>query len=226
MTDLIRRADAMAYPLSWAHYDKENGSREFICGVESYREYIENLPSAELTLQTPQTYGKSINPSNAEVVADYISRADAIECCQCHGSLACINRIKALPSAEAEDRLYIKIYADDEPSVKAEKLYQICGDTQNREVAEWLKEYFLSAEAVQGWIPCSERMPKAEDMYQPPEHRYLCQLEAYGVRKFCVLSRLKGAVSPFWDWYGIAFHDSEVTAWMPLPGPYKGGEDK
>ncbi len=48
-------------------------------------------------------------------------------------------------SAEAEDRLYIKIYADDEPSVKAEKLYQICGETQNREVTEWLKEYFPSA---------------------------------------------------------------------------------
>lgn len=47
MSDLILRADAMAYPLSWKHYDKENGSREFICGVESYREYIENLPSAE-----------------------------------------------------------------------------------------------------------------------------------------------------------------------------------
>ena len=76
------------------------------------------------------------------------------------------------------------------------------------------------------WIPCSERLPKAEDMYQPPEQRYLCQLEAYGERKFCVLSRLKGAVSPFWDWYGVAVHDSEVTAWMPLPKPYKGGDDE
>lgn len=75
------------------------------------------------------------------------------------------------------------------------------------------------------WIPVSERLPKAENMYQPPEQRYLCQLEAYGERKFCVLSRLKGAVSPFWDWYGVAVHDSEVTAWMPLPTPYKGGDD-
>lgn len=47
MKDIIYRTDAMAYPLSWKHYDKENGSREFICGVESYREYIEALPSAE-----------------------------------------------------------------------------------------------------------------------------------------------------------------------------------
>ena len=79
----------------------------------------------------------------------------------------------------------------------------------------------LSAEAVHGWIPCSERLPEAEDMYQPPEQRYLCQLEAYGEKKFCVLSRLKGAISPFWDWYGVAVHDSEVIAWMPLPEPYR-----
>lgn len=82
----------------------------------------------------------------------------------------------------------------------------------------------LSANAVQGWIPCSERLPKEEDMYQPPEQRYLCQLEAYGEKKFCVLSRLKGAVSPFWDWYGIAVYDSEVIAWMPLPKPYEESE--
>jgi hypothetical protein len=64
--------------------------------------------------------------------------------------------IEAL-SAEAEDRLYIKIYADDEPSVKAEKLYQICGETQNREVTEWLKEYFPSAEPkTGGWLPCTK----------------------------------------------------------------------
>ena len=44
-SDLIKRADALSYPLSFDHYDKENGSREFICGVESYREYIQHLPS-------------------------------------------------------------------------------------------------------------------------------------------------------------------------------------
>ena len=76
------------------------------------------------------------------------------------------------------------------------------------------------------WTPCSERLPKAEDMYQPPEQRYFCQLEAYGERKFCVLSRLKGAVSPFWDWYGVAVRDHEVIAWMPLPEPYEEADRK
>ena len=45
--DNISRQAALAYPLSWEHYDKEHGDRKFICGVESYREYIEHLPSTD-----------------------------------------------------------------------------------------------------------------------------------------------------------------------------------
>jgi len=97
-----------------------------------------------------------------------------------------------------------------------------------KDVYQWQMDGFdmaIKALEASAWIPVVERLPEAEDMYQPPEQRYLCQLEAYGERKFCVLSRLKGAVSPFWDWYGVAVHDSEVTAWMPLPEPYRGGDD-
>lgn len=47
MSDLISRQAALAYPLSWEHYDKEHGDMKFICGVESYREYIEHLPSTQ-----------------------------------------------------------------------------------------------------------------------------------------------------------------------------------
>ena len=50
MNDLISRQAAMAFPLSWEHRDKEHGSDEFISGVECYRDYIENLPSAQPTL--------------------------------------------------------------------------------------------------------------------------------------------------------------------------------
>ena len=75
-----------------------------------------------------------------------------------------IEALDMLPSADAEDRLYIKIYADDEPSVKAEKLYQICGETQNRDVAEWLKEYFPTADAVQGeWVECLAYNPDLDE---------------------------------------------------------------
>ena len=90
--------------------------------------------------------------------SDLISREDAMQvlCSYCSETFctcpddgcfygAEMAMLKVLPSVEAEDRLYIKIYADDEPSVMAEKIYQICGE-QNRETAEWLKEYFPSAE--------------------------------------------------------------------------------
>ena len=82
-------------------------------------------------------------------MSDLIKREDAIKVISnriCDNKWVCEYAINSLPTADAENRLYIKIYADDEPSVKAEKLYQICGETQNREVAEWLKEYFPSAE--------------------------------------------------------------------------------
>lgn len=65
--DLISRAEAI------------KAVSEDVMGGLNYERILQSLPSAELTLQTPQTYGKSINPSNAEVVADYISRADAIK---------------------------------------------------------------------------------------------------------------------------------------------------
>lgn len=47
MSDLISREEALAYPLSFDHYDKQNGNKHFINGVESYREYIEGLPTVE-----------------------------------------------------------------------------------------------------------------------------------------------------------------------------------
>lgn len=120
----------------------------------------------------------------------------------------------SLPSAEAEGRLYIKIYADDEPSVKAEKLYQICGETQNKEVAEWLKEYFPLS--YDNWIPVREKLPSEETFY-------LCCNKGY---------------LPFTaHYYSGQWHDFDgttphVDAWQPLPTPYecgarmKGGDDE
>lgn len=176
-------------------------------------------------------------------MTDLISRADAMGAVQDHfndngfkgydDGQKMMDRIKALPSADAVPQL-----KQTDTLIIADALRYFAKDTErhltDRTRADALRQQFLkygasmchSAEAVQGWIPCSERLPKAEDMYQPPEQRYLCQLEVYGEKKFCVLSRLKGAVSPFWDWYGVAVHDSEVIAWMPLPTPYKGGDEE
>lgn len=135
---------------------------------------LESLPSAG------QVTGKLNNPDDSLLTADseacneqnskldLISRRDAIAYFfrpysneELYSNIDIEKALNALPSAtsaEVEDRLYIKIYADDEPSVKAEKLYQICGETQNREVAEWLKEYFPSASDSRQrgeWVGCT-----------------------------------------------------------------------
>lgn len=95
---------------------------------------------------TSATWGYDV----AEKAIEGLPPAEAVQLCD--DCTRCTVKALNRQSAEAEDRLYIKIYADDEPSVKAEKLYQICGETQNREVTEWLKEYF-PAETAQGeWI--------------------------------------------------------------------------
>ena len=47
MSELISKEQAMAYPLSYEHYDKVHGSKKFINGVESYRDYIDGLPTVE-----------------------------------------------------------------------------------------------------------------------------------------------------------------------------------
>ena len=60
--DNISRQAALAYPLSWEHYDKEHGDRKFICGVESYREYIEHLPSVDNWIPCSERLPEDIRP--------------------------------------------------------------------------------------------------------------------------------------------------------------------
>lgn len=113
IADLISRADAIEALTEYYNYS------ERMC-IE-IKALIEDIPSAELTVQTPQTYGKSINPSNAEVVADYISRADAIEVVDRIKSTnnwqgAVIALLSALPSAEAVEVVRCKdcYHAEDD----------------------------------------------------------------------------------------------------------------
>jgi DNA-directed RNA polymerase subunit RPC12/RpoP len=48
MSNYISREEAMAFPLGYDHYDKEHGNEHFIYGVETYREWIESIPAAEV----------------------------------------------------------------------------------------------------------------------------------------------------------------------------------
>ena len=63
------------------------------------------------------------------------------------------------------------------------------------------------------WIPCSERLPKYRD------ERYLCALAWGGVG---VLEFKDCGWYMYGDLSPVPFET--VTAWMPLPEPYKEGE--
>ena len=77
-----------------------------------------------------------------------------------------------------------------------------------------------SAEAVQGWTPCSERLPSESG-------QYICTLpfgdnddnEVY----VWALSFHNGRFYDDDDEWGMTFYD-DVIAWQPLPKPYKGGD--
>jgi len=199
---LIKREDAIDELRRLIPYKKyHRGEWVYLLDKKEVFKALNALPSPETTKKKAELKENG-DWDCPDVYCDECDHHRSVEWCSL-----------AIPKHEEIDETYKMVNeAFFEGFNVAEKQYRLLIET----VEEIDKK---SSEAE--WIPCSDRLPKAEDMYQIPEQRYLCQLEAHGVRKFCVLSRLKGAVSPFWDWYGIAVYDSDVIAWMPLPKPYR-----
>lgn len=87
---------------------------------------------------------------------------------------------------------------------------------------EQVMEVIARMESAREWIPVSKK-PKDE------ERTYLVQLDGGGMRS-CRWTN----TNPFWtdlttEWHWNIFdipQYSKVVAWMPLPEPYKGGEDE
>ncbi len=55
MAEYIERGALMQFPIRRDHYDRKNGNKHFINGIESVLEYVENLPSADVA---PVTHGR------------------------------------------------------------------------------------------------------------------------------------------------------------------------
>ena len=69
------------------------------------------------------------------------------------------------------------------------------------------------------WIPCSERFPSESG-------DYLCTIPLDADETYTeVLTFHKGRFYEDDAEWGATFHD-DVLAWMPLPTPYKGGDDE
>lgn len=48
MTEYIERGALMQFPIRRDHYDRKNGNKHFINGIESVLEYAESLPTADV----------------------------------------------------------------------------------------------------------------------------------------------------------------------------------
>lgn len=160
-------------------------------------------------------YGDDCDGDKRVEHTDTISRADAIDCCECHGSQECKDRIKALPSADAK------------PTVIRSRTLM-----PTKDFKEWAKRVretnpnvivipcdaeVVSADAE--WIPIATE-PNTSDhvlvTYKWDGDDYEVSELDYWVTEY---EAEKGNEECKW----LIDH---VTAWMPLPKPYKESEDE
>ncbi len=92
-------------------------------------------------------------------------------------------------------------------------MYRMSTDSNKKRLDEWINN-LPSAQPEQRWIPCSERLPEESGRY------LISALD--GIRR-------RTTVTPYqprykaWTMTGkMAYW--KVVAWMPLPEPYKEGE--
>lgn len=141
-------------------------------------------------------------------MSDLISRADAIEAVKKRLYETAMNNMEHgdIYTDIAENR--IGIWLSALPSADAVEYESTV--TLNIPIS-------ISAEAVQGWIPCSERLPSESG-------DYLCTIPLDEVDTYTeVLTFHKGNFYEVDDEWGTIYYD-DVIAWMPLPTPYKGGD--
>ena len=72
MAEYIERGALMQFPIRRDHYDRKNGNKHFINGVESVLEYAENLPAADVA---PVVHGR------------WLRDDDFVICSQCEAEM-------------------------------------------------------------------------------------------------------------------------------------------
>lgn len=68
MAEYIERGALMQFPIRRDYYDRKNGNKHFINGIESVLEYAENLPAADVApvvrckdcIYTRKLYGRLV----------------------------------------------------------------------------------------------------------------------------------------------------------------------
>ena len=212
MSDLISRAEAIeavknTKPIvrsterNWGKMIADEHSKELVKAIKS-------LPSAETHDKRTETHG---------VCSDLISRADAIEVLaqqllfEANTESPYVNDDDIGEYRKLAEELFEYI-----PSAEAPYMFSEAYMKQLRFERDYLQDF------VNGqWIPCSERLPKEKQ-------------EVYVTVYFIEgdTGRAYGYMDGFGKWHlcstveGTLNSGYEVLAWMPLPKPYKGGDDE
>ena len=147
-------------------------------------------------------------------MSDLIRRAEAIglaeeaihdEHISARASLYMLRaELTALPSAEA-----VEVKAEQlPPKVPTEWINDGMVLVQQHDWIEMQKELegYASAEAVQGWILCSERLPEVGEICLLTVHEYGWNCKDY----------TRVIIGEYSDNYA-----DHILAWMPLPEPYE-----
>lgn len=80
MTEYIKREELMEFPIRRNHYDRENGNKHFINGIETVLEYAENLPAADVA---PVVHGRWIKDNDSFQTDDYYCCYFDYTCSEC-----------------------------------------------------------------------------------------------------------------------------------------------
>ena len=154
---------------------------------------------------------------------DLISRADAIEAVAQQWLLEASAESPYVSEDDIDDyRKLAEELLSDIPSAEAEqvtsKLNNPCDSllTGGSDTCKESGSKLEVAEAVQGWIPCSERLPDVDRA-----------VLASGYYNDVYIATLKEDKREEYYWSafgGFPVMFSAVDAWQPLPTPYKGGD--
>lgn len=102
-----------------------------------------------------------------------------------------------------------------------------CEDFRDGEDSVWAKDIealdmaieALEKQATSEWIPCSERLPKVEDLHEISIEDCMCYLIQRRCGVMDVAHYIKVYGEPYFDAHCIKLND--VIAWQPLPEPMR-----
>ena len=125
-------------------------------------------------------------------------------------------------SVEKRDNIMSYPAAADVITEFREKLFDTFPEDVKKALA--LAIMVLASSSNDGWIPVSERLPEGKtDPHTNDFEIVLCTTIWEDVRPYRFGKRIGENKAHFWLCGGIM--DKYITAWQPLPEPYKRGDD-